>query len=391
MMRSSMVRTLAAALLAAWAFPTPALTADARAAATTSRAPSVTVSEIKRGPIVDSVIVTGTLVAREEILVAAQIDGYAITEILVEEGDRVKEGQVLARLSREIIDAALAQNKAQIARAEASIAAARSTIAEAEAARAQAQASFQRTRTLREEGIASAETFDQRQAAARQTDARLSAAREQLRLAEADKTLAEAQRMEWMVRSGRTEIKAPADGVVSRRTARIGAIAAAAGDPLFRIIRDGAIELEADLAETTLARVRVGQKATVRPAGRETDLSATVRLVSAEISRASRLGRVRLALDKPEGLVVGSFARGVIEIASKDAVLAPLSAVLFTNEGARVQVVKDGVVETRVVATGIRSGGRIEIQSGLSEGETIVTISGTFLRNGDRVTPVEMR
>jgi HlyD family secretion protein len=351
-------------------------------------APSVTISTAARQPIVDTVIVTGTLVAREEIQVAAQIDGYAISEILVEEGDRVKAGQVLARLSRELIDAALAQNKAQIARAEASIASARSSIAEAEATRAQAQASFQRTQTLRGEGIASAETFDQRQAAAQQAVARLAAAREQQRLAEADKALAEAQRSEWMIRFGRAEIKAPTDGVISRRTARIGAIAAAAGDPLFRIIKDGAIELEADVAEMTLARIAIGQKATVRPAGRESDLAASVRLVSPEIARTTRLGRVRLALDKPEGLTIGSFGRGIIEIARKEAVLAPLSSVLFTTEGPRVQVVKDGVVETRSVTAGIRAAGMLEISSGLKEGETVVTISGTFLRNGDRVAPV---
>jgi HlyD family secretion protein len=389
-----MIRTISAALVAcsvlALAMPA-AIAADASASAASSSAPAVTVASISRGRITDSVIVTGTLVAREEILVAAQIDGYAIQEILVEEGDRVKQGQVLARLSRELIDAALAQNKAQIARAEASMAAARSTIAEAEAARTQAQASFQRTRTLREEGIASAETFDQRQAAAQQTTARLAAAREQLRLAEADKALAEAQRGEWMIRVGRSEIKAPADGIISRRTARIGAIAAGAADPLFRIIRDGAIELEADLAETTLARIRVGQKAAVRPAGRDGDIAAIVRLVSPEIARATRLGRVRLTLENPDGLVVGSFARGVIEVASREAVQAPLSAVLFTNEGPRVQVVKDGVVESRAITTGIRAGGMIEVVTGLQAGESIVSISGTFLRNGDRVTPISAK
>jgi HlyD family secretion protein len=69
-------------------------------------------------------------------------------------------------------------------------------------------------------------------------------------------------------------------------------------------------------------------------------------------------------------------------------VLAPLSAVLFTSEGARVQVVKDGVVESRAIVTGIRSGGMIEIVTGLQPGESIVSVSGTFLRNGDRVTPI---
>jgi HlyD family secretion protein len=357
----------------------------------TRAAPSVTVTTVASQPITDSVIVTGTLVAREEILVAVQIEGYAITEILVEEGDRVKAGQVLARLSREMIDSALLQNKAQIARSDASIASARSSIAEAEANRTQAQASFQRTQTLRTDGIASAETYDQRQAAALQATARLSVAREQLRLAEADKALAEAQRNEWMIRLGRAEIKAPTDGIISRRTARIGSVAASAGDPLFRIIRDGAIELEADVAEMTLARITPGLSATVRPAGMTTDLAAKVRLVSPEITRSTRLGRVRLALDKPEGLTVGSFGRGVIEITRKEAVLAPLSAVLFTNEGPRVQIVKNNTVESRTVTAGIRSSGMLEIVSGLTAGESVVTISGTFLRNGDRITPIQAK
>ncbi|MGL4635778.1 MAG: efflux RND transporter periplasmic adaptor subunit [Beijerinckiaceae bacterium] len=383
-----MIRPFATAIVLSFASITAVVAAEA-SKTTEAKAPSVTVSEIARAMMIDSVIVTGTLMPREEILVAAQIEGYAIQDILVEEGDKVKAGQVLARLSRETIDASLAQNKAQIARADASIASARTAITEAEAARVQAQSSFQRTQTLRSEGIASAETFDLRQASARQTTARLAGAQEQLRLAEADKALAEAQRGEMMIRSDRTEIKAPADGIVSRRSARIGAIAAGAGEPLFRLIKDGAIELEADLSETTLARIQQGQKATVRPAGYTTDLTATVRLISAEITKTSRLGRVRLALDKPEGLIIGSFARGTIEIARRDAVVAPLSSVLFTDDGARVQVVKDGAVVTRPIVAGIRAGGRIEAKSGLEPGDVVVTISGTFLRNGDRVTPVK--
>ncbi len=367
------------------------LSAGAAETSVTRGAPSVTVTTVSRQPITDSVFVTGTLVAREEILVAVQIDGYAITEILVEEGDSVKAGQVLARLSRELIDSALAQNSAQIARADAGIASARSSIAEAEANRSQAQASFQRTQVLRSDGIASAETFDQRQAAALQATARLSVAREQLRLAEADKALAEAQRGEWMIRLRRTEIKAPTDGIVSRRSARIGSVAASAGDPLFRIIRDGAIELEADVAEMTLARISPGLAAIVRPAGQSADIDATVRLVSPEITRTTRLGRVRLALNRSTGLTLGSFGRGTIEITRKEAILAPFSAVLFTAEGPRVQVVKDNTVESRTVTAGIRSAGMLEIVSGLAAGENIVTISGTFLRNGDRITPIQAK
>jgi HlyD family secretion protein len=370
------------------AAPVLAQTAQASAPVANRNAPSVTVVKAMRDVITDTVVVSGTLTALEEVLVAAQIDGLATVEILVEEGDTVKAGQVLARLNRETIDAAIAQNKAQLARSDASIASARSQIAEAEAGVAQAQASFQRTRSLRTEGIASAETFDQRQAAALQAAAKVNAAREALRLAQADKALAEAQRDEQMIRSGRTEIKAPVGGIISRRTARIGAIAGGAADPLFRIIKDGAIELEADISETTLSRIAIGQKSLVRPAGYENDLPAVVRLISAEINRTSRLGRVRLRLEKPQGLVVGSFARGTVETARREAVIIPLAAVQFNTEGAQVQVVNNNVVESRNVKTGIRSAGRIEITDGLKDGEIIVNIAGTFLRNGDSVTPV---
>jgi hypothetical protein len=120
-------------------------------------------------------------------------------------------------------------------------------------------------------------------------------------------------------------------------------------------------------------------------------LSAKVRLISAEIGKSTRLGRVRLALDSSQGLIIGSFARGNIEIARKEAIVTPLSAVLFTNEGPRVQVVKDGVVQTRAITTGIRTGNTVEALSGLEPGESVVTISGTFLRHGDRVTPILAR
>ena len=350
--------------------------------------PSITVKTAVKGAIAEIVMVGGTLVAREDILVAAQVEGLAIVQILAEEGERVKSGQILAVLSRETVESSLAQNTAQIARAEAAIAQSRSSITEAEAAQVAASNSFTRTKQLRDEGIASAETFDQRQATARQTSARLVSSKEQLRLAEADLALAKANRRDYEIRLERTEIKAPTAGVISRRNARLGAIASGSGDALFRIIENGAIELEADVAETTLARIKQGQGATVRAAGALTDAPAIVRLVSTEISRTTRLGRVRLSLSDSTGLTIGAFARGQIEVARSEGLLMPLSAVQFNLDGAKVQVVKDGVVETRAVKTGLRQNGLVEIIAGLNEGEAVVLVAGTFLRNGDRVKPV---
>jgi RND family efflux transporter MFP subunit len=209
-------------------------------------------------------------------------------------------------------------------------------------------------------------------------------------VAQADKKLADAQRSELMVRLDHTQIRAPASGIVSRRTARIGAVASAAGDPLFRIIRDGDVELEADVPETTLARMLPDMKAQVFTASRKEPFSAHVRLVSPEVSPTTRLGRVRIAIDQAPGLTIGAFGRASVEIASHDGVLVPQSAVLYSEEGATVQVVKDDTVSTKAVTLGLRTESHAEIVKGVGAGDAIVATAGTFVRDGDKVSPVDV-
>ena len=153
------------------------------------------------------------------------------------------------------------------------------------------------------------------------------------------------------VRLARTEIKARPPARSAGATPW-GALASSAGDPLFRIIGAGTIEVEADVPEISLARLRVGQTALVRPAGMEQPVPARVRLVSPEVNRTSRLGRVRLSVDPVPGLAVGAFARGTVEVDRRDGTLVPLSAVLYRPDGPIVQVVRDGIVETRPSPSG---------------------------------------
>jgi RND family efflux transporter MFP subunit len=338
------------------------------------RPPSVTVAIAAQGDITETASVTGTLVPREEILVSPQVDGVAITQILVEEGDTVRAGQVLARLSRETFDAMMAQNTAQIARDQAAI-------AEAEAARVEADAAFARAHDLVKNNFTSRETYDTRQAAAMTAAARVASAH-------ADLAYAQAQRQELAVKLSHTDITAPVGGLVSRRVARLGSVVSMNGDPLFRIISNGAIELEADVPESVLARLRPGQQAHLDMAG-GVSRSGAIRLVSPEMNRASRLGRIRIAIDPGDGgLVLGGFGRASIRTARHDGVLVPLSAVQFDLDGPRVQVVRDGVVQTRAVTLGLRAGERAEILRGVGAGEAVVAVSGTFVRDGDHVVAI---
>ena len=370
----------------------------ARAADTVAvlpQAPAVSVVAAEHGVLVQRVTLTGTYVAREEAMVVPQVDGLAITAVLVEEGDRVAAGQVLARLSRDAVDIALAQNAAQIAHADATVAAAQGQIAEAGANRIEADAAFARTSALISRGDASHETYEQRQAAQAVAAARVTAAEDALALARADRALAGAEREELAVRLARCELRAPVAGLISQRAARLGAVVGMASGPLFRVVTDGVIELEASVPEVLLAAMHPGQAARLVVDGRE--LAGRVRLISPQISQQSRLGRVRIAFDPPlpssaTPPATGRFGRAVVEVDRRDGVLVPLSAVLFGSDGAHVAVVMAGpdgsIARMRSVVVGLRDDSRAEIDSGVAAGERVVALSGTFLRDGDRLTPI---
>ncbi|MGL4322834.1 MAG: efflux RND transporter periplasmic adaptor subunit [Beijerinckiaceae bacterium] len=354
-----------------------------------AQAPAISVVRVGKAEVAETVFVNGTLVARDEILIGPEVDGYRIVELLADEGDRVVKDQILARLSRETLLIQLEQNAATLSRLDATMEQAKYQITQTEADANFSSATLNRTRQLGQEGFASKEVLDQKVANARSAQARLASAKEGLQLAEAEKKATLAQRKDIELRLARTDIRAPAAGMITRRTAKVGAIAAGAGDPLFRMTRDGIIELEGDVAETTLARLRNGQTVTVLPSSSEEGVSGKVRLVSPEVNRTTRLGRVRIALDSPERLAVGSFARATIEIARKTALTIPQSALSMNGERFEVQSVVNGVVETRTVQPGLRGRGVVQIESGLNEGDFVIAIAGTFVRNGDRVTPIE--
>ncbi|MCX7340625.1 MAG: efflux RND transporter periplasmic adaptor subunit [Hyphomicrobiales bacterium] len=388
---SALSRPLAATVLVLAAVAPALAQGTGGATAAAPRAPSISVVKVERADVMSAILVSGTIVAREEVLVAAEIDGLAITEILAEEGDLVQAGQTLLRLNRAALDVWLAQNTASLQRNVAAIAQARAQIAEAEANKQQANNALSRAQTLRTDGITSADTFDQRLAASRGADARVLSARQALVSAEADQALTTAQRGDIELRIRRSDIKAPRAGVISRRNARQGAIASmAASEPLFRIIADGAVELEAEVPEADMPRVTIGKPVKVTPAGAAQPISGQIRLISPEVDRQTRLGKVRIALPATATSAVGAFGRGVIEIDRRVGLTVPVSAVTYRRDSAVIQVVEGNTVRSRVVRLGLSGQGRVEILEGVQDGDLVVARAGTFLRDGDVITPVPM-
>ncbi len=352
---------------------------------------SVTVARVKPRDFVETLAVSGSLIPREEILIGTEIEGLRVLEILVEEGAQVKKGQLLARLVVDTLDAQLAQNAASLARNAAAAAQARSTIAEAEARLTEAKNAMGRATTLKQAGHVSDATYDQRESAFKLAEAQLVASQDGLKAAEAERAQIEAQRRELSWRRSKTDITAPADGVISQRRARIGSTPImAAQEPLFRMIAEGEIELEAEIPQAHMARLAIGQKARIAIPGNGV-AEGMVRLIAPAIDKSTRLGVVRILLGKDPNLRIGTFARGEIVIASGTGLAVPRSAVLFGKSGSSVQVVENDTVATRPVTLGLSDADTVEIKSGVAEDTLVVAKSGTFLRNGDRVRPVVMQ
>lgn len=333
-------------------------------------APLVTVVPAQRRDIVETASVTGTLVPYDEILVTPEVDGYSIIEVLVDEGMRVEKGQVLARLSRGIIDTQITQLNATIDQA-------RNQIVQAEAANVEAQLALQRTQALSRSGNATEVQLEQRQSTARAAEGRLAAARNGL-------AIAEAQRAELQVKLERTDIKAPEEGVISRKTARIGAVVSAVNEPLFRIIAHGRIELEAEVTEYQLPRLHVGAPAVVSIEAQQ-KVKGEVRLISPEVDRKTRLGKVRIAVQPDARLRIGAFAAATIELARQTGIAVPTTSVIYGAEGPSLQVVIDNRIRTKSIQIGLTGDGFVQVLGDLHEGDKVVARAGSFLQDGDSV------
>lgn len=370
--------------------PAPMLRAEEAAAGEASAAalPAITVSEVRPRLMTDRVIASGLVAAVEEVQVAPLIEGQPLEELRADVGDTVEAGQVLAVLSRTTLELQKTEAAASLAAAEAGIAQGEAQLVEAEAAEAEARRVAERTARLREQGSAPQAQLDTANANATSAAARVTVATQALESARAQLALAQARLENVDLMLTRTEVKAPVAGKITARNAKLGAIATAAGQPMFVMIRDGALELRADVAEGDILRILPGQTARLRAVGMAEALAGTVRLVEPTIDAVTRLGRARIEVADPERLRAGMFVEAEILVAEREGLAVPLTAVGSSADGATVMRVRDGVAERVIVTTGIRDGAFVEIIDGLAAGDLVVTKAGAFVRAGDRINPV---
>jgi len=378
---------LAALTLAAALAPGPAL-AEAAPAPAAAVLPAITVSTVARVTLRDRVLASGLVGPVERVQVPPLIEGQPIQSLLVDVGDTVAAGQVLAQLSSATLELQKSQFLATLASARAAIAQVEAQLIEARSSADEAQRVNVRTTTLKNQGTASQAAADQAAAAAISATARVAVATQSLAAAEAQLTLVEAQIATVDLQLSRTRVIAPVAGVVVERNAQLGGVASAAGPAMFVLIRDGALELRADVAEPDLLRLAVGQRAQLVAVGTDAALTGTVRLVEPAIDTATRMGRARISIDAPEQMRAGMFVDASILVAERAGLAVPVTALGSGTEGATVMRVRGGLVERLAVVTGIRDRGMIEIVSGLAIGDLVVTKAAAFVRDGDHINPV---
>jgi RND family efflux transporter MFP subunit len=331
------------------------------AAASNQQVPNVTVTVPGRQVIDRLISATGTLAARVDMPVGVAGEGGRVTQVLVQPGQWVRAGQVLATVDRSV----QAQTAASLA-AQIKVAQADAQLAQSQLARAQA---------LVANGFVSRADIETKTAT---RDAALARVR-----------VAQAQLQQQRATNGRLDIRAPAAGLVLTRQVEPGQIVSAGAGTLFRMAQDGQIELRAQLSEADLATLHVGATAEVTPVGGTQAYTGTVWQVSPVIDPASRQGIARIALSYAPGLRPGGFASANIHSGGSVAPRLPNSALQSDETGNFVYIVgADNKVARRNVKISTVSDTGVAITDGLTGTEKVVLSAGAFLNPGQKIKPI---
>ena len=384
-----MVAGFAVLLLAGTAIGTASLFDGSHEAAKPDHAAlTVTVGPVETRRMAETLLVNGTLVPWEDLAIGTEASGLAITRILVDEGDHVTAGQLLAKLDDAVLIAQLKENEAQIEHARATIGQEDAAIIEAEANVKMTARDLARAQELIKTSSITVQTTEAREATARTAEARLNSARMGRAVAQADLTVAESARTEIMARFAQTEIRAPADGIISKRTARLGNITIGAGnDVLFRMVRDGILELDANVPDRLLARCLAGQRVRLAATGADGQpIYGTVRAIAPLVDPTTRMGIAHIRFPIEASLRAGMFVSGELMFDEHETVAVPESSVLVKDGKPVVFTLIDGnLVAEKPVETGLRIDGRVAILKGLEPGDKIVRAGAGFLKDGDKV------
>ena len=319
---------------------------------------SVTAATVTAVNLPRVVNASGSVSAWEEVPVGAETGGLTAVNLYVDEGSYVRQGQPLVQMNDVLLRAQLRQQQA--------------TVQTAQANQARDDAALSRSQQLKEKGFLSQASLDTALANQRASAANVASALASL--------------SETQTRLNQATIRAPVSGLIISRSVTKGQIITA-GSELFRMVRDGRLELDAQVPETELPLVRAGQGAVITSQQSNGPVTGRVRIVTPQVDPQTRLGIARVALNPGSGLRPGMFARADIDVGSAPAMTIPAASVIFREGKPGVYLIApNNTVRFTPVVTGDRTGQTVVIVSGLQSGARVVVQGAGFLGDGDHVT-----
>lgn len=300
---------------------------------------------------------SGAIEAWQEIVVSPETGGLQLIELEVDVGDKVKRGQLLARLTDASLKVDLEKQEAVVAQAQATL--------------AQATSDAKRAHVVEQSGALSAQKIEEYQ---------ISEATARASLASAKADLASIQ-----LKLSQTRIVAPDDGIVTSKSGVLGSVISA-GTEIFRLVRQGRLEWRPELDAQQLAAVHPGLPAQITlPGGKQ--IEGTVRTIGPALSTETGRASVYVSLPASSAARVGQFASGRLELPATPALTLPQSAIVMRDGRTYVYLLGDGdKVSSKLVKTGRRQNDRVELIDGLAADARVVESGGAFLNEGARVT-----
>ena len=332
-----------------------------KAATPGASGPTVTVASAAVTSLPRIITASGSVSAWEEVPVGAETGGLVATAVYVDEGAYVRQGQPLVQLNDALLRAQLRQQQAGVQTAEANL--------------SRDDAALARSQELKERGFLSQASLDTALANQRASTANLASARASL--------------SETQTRLAQATLRAPVAGLIISRSVTRGQIVQA-GTEMFRMVRDGRLELDAQVPETELALIRAGQTATIS-SDQVGQTTGRVRIVTPEVSAESRLGVARIALSGSGGFRPGMFARAQIDVGAQPTITVPTASILYRENRSGVFVLMtNNHVRFQQVNVLSRDEARTSI-TGVNAGAQVIVDGAGFLGDGDRVNVVTAR
>jgi len=316
---------------------------------------TVTSTAVRQAPVKRSVLASGAIFPWQEVVIGPEVGGYRVSGLNVDVGDKVKRGQILVQLADDLLKAEVASRRAALRAAEARA--------------ANSAAAWRRGQAMMGSGALSQANLDTLQADQLATAAAVDTARADLATSE--------------LRLRYTQVAAPDDGVITARTVSVGQIAQT-GAEMLRLLRQNRVDWRAEVPEGQLGGLRSGLAVKITTADGKS-VQAKVRAVAPTVQAGTRTALIYADITGGEARP-GMFARGEIETGTSESLLAPVASLVVQDGYSYLFVLGDkGIVQRRLVHTGVVYSDDVEVLDGVKAGERIVVKGAGFLKDGDTV------